>query len=60
VRSFYAFAISRPNLNFFVAQGGKIGLNGWSPEEMASCYLVMRPPENVYFEDAFYKILKSK
>ena len=57
IERFYLFAKSRPNLKFFVAQENKIGLNGYSPSEMASIYSG-EIPENVYFDEEFAKLLK--
>lgn len=60
IKSFYAFALSQPKLKFFVAQDAKMGLNGYTGNEMVSMFLVMRPPENVYFYKPFWDILKLK
>ncbi len=56
IQTFYAFAKSRPHLKFFVAQENKTGLNGYTPEEMASIYSG-EIPENVYFDEGFAKLL---
>lgn len=58
IRSFYAFALSTPKLIFYVAQDAKMGLNGYSPQEMAQVYSFTRPPDNVYFYEPFAKLLK--
>ena len=55
---FYTFANSRPHLKFFVAQENKTGLNGYTPEEMASIYSG-EIPENVYFDEGFASLLKT-
>lgn len=60
ILSFYAFAISTPKLKFFVAQDNKMGLNGYSPEEMARAYCVTLPPNNVFFFEPFAKIIYGK
>jgi len=57
VKVFYDFAKSRPHLKFFVAQENKIGLNGYGPEEMATCYCG-NITENIYFDEEFVKLLK--
>lgn len=56
IRTFYAFAKSRPHLKFFVTQENKLGFNGYSPEEMASIYSG-EIPDNVYFDEEFAKLL---
>lgn len=56
IQRFYRFANSRPKLKFFVAQENKTGLNGYSPQEMASIYSGAIP-ENVYFDEEFAKLL---
>ena len=58
IEMFYMFAMSRPKLKFFVAQENKIGLNGYSPSEMASIYSG-EIPENVYFDEGFAKLLNK-
>ena len=59
IKKFYEFAKSRPHLKFFVAQENKVGLNGYSPDEMASIYSG-EIPENVYFDEGFAKLLFTK
>ena len=56
IDKFYTFAKSRPHLKFFVAQENKTGLNGYSPQEMASIYSG-EIPENVHFDSEFAKLL---
>ena len=58
VKSLYAFALSTPKLKFYVAQDAKMGLNGYTPEEMANVYSCMEIPENVYFYEPFARLLK--
>lgn len=58
IQTFYSFAKSRPHLKFFVAQENKTGLNGYSPQEMASIYSG-GIPENVYFDEGFAKLLEK-
>lgn len=58
IDKFYEFAKSRPHLKFFMAQENKMGLNGYSPQELASIYSG-DIPENVYFDDGFASLLKN-
>lgn len=58
IQTFYSFAKSRLHLKFFVAQENKTGLNGYSPQEMASIYSG-EIPENVYFDEGFAKLLEN-
>lgn len=60
IKSFYAFAISQPQLKFYVAQDAKMGLNGWDCESMARAYMCMKIPDNIYFYKPFYDVIKSK
>lgn len=59
IQTFYSFAKSRPHLKFFVAQENKTGLNGYSPQEMASIYSG-EIPENVYFDEGFASLLNKE
>lgn len=58
IKKFYEFALSRPHLNFFVAQECKNGLNGYTYLEMAK-FFSGSIPENVYFEENFAKLLTN-
>jgi len=58
IEKFYTFAKSRPHLKFFVAQENKVGLNGYTPEELAAIYSG-EIPENVYFDEGFASLLKT-
>ena len=51
----YKFAKENPQYEFLVAQEDKIGLNGYTPQEMAECWKCIEIPENVLFEEMFYK-----
>ena len=55
IDKFYSFAKSRHHLKFFVAQENKMGLNGYTPLELAGIYSG-DIPENVYFDDGFAKL----
>ncbi len=58
IRKFYQFAAGHEGLKFYVAQENKMGLNGYSPAEMAEAYKTAGPiPNNVYFEENFAKLL---
>jgi hypothetical protein len=53
IRKFYVFALQWPTLEFYVAQENKMGLNGYTPEEMAKMWGWIKIPDNVYFEEGF-------
>lgn len=48
------FVDNNPHFSFFIAQGAKMGLNGYTPEEMASVYWPLSFCDNVFFEEDFY------
>lgn len=58
IEKFYAFAKSRPNLKFFVAQEKSGGLNGYSGQEMAGLY-AEDVPDNVYFSEGFAELVEE-
>jgi hypothetical protein len=58
ISKFYDWARSHPQTNFLVAQENKMGLNGYTPEEMAEAFSSAAIPENVIFEEKFAKLLK--
>jgi len=60
IRSFYAFCRSQPTLKFFVAQDAKMGLNGYSGEEMAKMYATEEPPSNVFFYKPFGELIEKQ
>jgi hypothetical protein len=57
IRKFYNYARMYPDYEFFVAQENKPGLNGYSPQEMATMYSCAEIPDNVIFEEGFNKLL---
>lgn len=57
IRTFYAFARKWNALTFYVAQENKMGLNGYTPEEMAQVWGCEAIPDNVFFEEGFSKLL---
>lgn len=57
IKKFYGFAQTNPQFDFLVAQENKIGLNGYTPEQMASMWKSMIIPDNVYFNEDFIKLL---
>jgi hypothetical protein len=56
IAALYDYAFQHPEYDFLVAQENKMGLNGYTPEEMASIYREGRP-SNVLFEEEFAKLL---
>jgi len=57
VRTLYAFALSQPQLKFYVAQDVKNQLNGYSADEMAQIFSCIKIPNNIYFYRPFYDLL---
>lgn len=53
IRKLYNFALRHPLTEFLVAQEDKMGLNGYTPEEMAQCWKSTKIPNNVIFEEKF-------
>jgi len=54
VITFYHFSKGMPHLNFFVAQSGKPGYNGYSPKEMQGIWLDgIDWGDNVFFDEEF-------
>jgi hypothetical protein len=60
IQKFYRFAESMPDWKFYVAQDAKPGYNGYSVEEMVEMWSVEHPPDNVYFYEPFYNLLKER
>ncbi len=56
ITTFRGFVRDNPELIFYIAQAATHGLNGYSPEEMASIW-TKDWPDNVYFEEEFAKLL---
>jgi hypothetical protein len=54
----YETARSHPDLEFLIAQENKMGLNGYTPEEMAWVFEDSNMPENVVFEESFGILLE--
>ncbi len=54
---FLGFASSHPQLKFFIAQENKMGLNGYTPEEMASVFVWAGDQNNIWFEHDFSLLL---
>lgn len=59
IQRFYKFAEKNPQWKFYVAQDEKPGYNGYSVEEMVEMWSVEYPPDNVYFYEPFYILLKE-
>lgn len=56
----YAFAISRPELTFYIAYNGKgVNLNAYTPLQMATMFSHKPIPSNVVFEEFFSKLLNK-
>lgn len=59
IEKFYHYAYHNPQYKFYVAQDAKPGYNGYSVEEMVEMWSVRQPPDNVYFYEPFYTLLKE-
>lgn len=60
IQDFYNFVYKNPQWKFYVAQDAKPGYNGYDVEEMVEMWAVKYPPDNVYFYEPFYNLLKEK
>ena len=60
IKKFYDFAIIHPELEFLVAYTAKgYNLCGYSSKQLASMFNSFNIPENIIFEDEFYKLMKN-
>lgn len=60
IRVLYHYAINNPTLDFYIAYSGTgVNLNGYSNEEMAYMFSHVKIPDNIVFEENFYKFLKK-
>lgn len=57
IAEMYAFAKEHPEWEFLVAQENKMGLNGYTPVEMAQAFNAVPIPDNIIFEEGFSKLL---
>lgn len=57
---FGEFAENISQMRFYVAQDAKMGYNGYTAEEMASCWATICPIDNVYFYKPFYDLLAER
>lgn len=54
------FACQNQDLEFIVFYSGTgYNLNGYTPQEMAKIFSYIEWPENVIFEETFYKLMKK-
>ena len=58
VSRLYAVARMKPEWEFIVAYGARKGLNGYSPEEMASAFAQKPIPDNMVFEEEFAMLIE--
>ena len=58
IRKLYNFCYQNKQYKFFIAQEGKIGLNGYSPEEMGEFFVFSNIPANCYFNENFKEFLE--
>jgi len=60
IADLYEFARQRPDLEFYVAYSGNgKNLNGYTSEQMASMFALHPVPDNIVFEEEFYKLVYS-
>jgi hypothetical protein len=59
IKKFYKFAENNPQWKFYVAQDAEKGYNGYEVDEMVKIWSVEHPPDNVYFYEPFYILLKE-
>lgn len=59
IQNLYLFALKNTNKEFLVAQSTKTGLNGYTGLEMATFFGSHPIPENVKFEEQFYKLIQT-
>jgi len=58
IKTLYQFAILNIDKEFLIAySGNNINLNGYSPKEMAIMFNCIAIPNNIIFEEEFYKLL---
>lgn len=58
IAELYRFAISRTDLKFYIAYSSNTGnLNGYSSQQMAKMFCQDYIPENMIFEEGFYKLM---
>lgn len=54
----YQYAIHHPDLDFYVAYScGQPNLNAYDPVEMADMFRRYKIPENIVFEEGFFKLI---
>lgn len=59
IKKLYDFALKNPDKEFLIAYTGKsnYNLNGWSNKQLAECFSVVTPPQNIVFEEEFSTLL---
>ena len=57
IKRLYEFARQHPEMEFLVAQDAEVGLNGYSPGEMAKMFRCEEIPANISFYKPFYDYL---
>lgn len=59
IKKLYGFAVTRPHLNFLIAQDAKDGLNGHPWEDMAKMFASLPIPENIFFFQPFAEHIRT-
>jgi len=57
IKELYDFINSRLHLKFYIAQDVKVGLNGYSSQEMADMFGSFVIPDNAYFKEEFADLI---
>lgn len=59
IADLYEFAKTKPDLEFYIAYSGKGNyLNGYTPREMANMFAYFSIPDNIVFEEEFFKFVQ--
>lgn len=60
IKELYKYANNHPELEFLIAYSGtRTNLNGYSPTEMAKMFFSENIPNNIVFEENFYKLISE-
>jgi len=62
IQDLYTFAENHPDLEFLIAyrDDGKMPLNGYTIQEMADMFNLTMIPDNIVFEEEFYKLMNKE
>lgn len=64
IKYLYKYASENPELDFLIAYRDAPNLNGYSPQEMASFFVIadvdIQIPDNIIFEESFAKLITNE